>query len=122
MIRAMIVDDQQDVRTLLRMMIDLANNGLEVGCEAASGTEALEKIDRCDPTVVVLDEMMPGMNGVETAAQIIARRPTQQVILCSAYLDADIRERGTTAGIRAFVHKDRISTVPDVIRELLTPG
>lgn len=116
MIRTMIVDDQEDVRALLRMMIELTDDGLEVGCEAGSGKEALDKIDRCDPVVVVLDEMMPGLNGIETAARMIARRPEQRVILCTAYLDDDITRRAEASGVRAFVHKDNIRTIPHVIR------
>jgi DNA-binding NarL/FixJ family response regulator len=115
----MIVDDQEDVRTLLRMMIELANDGLVVGCEAESGTEALDKIDHCDPVVVVLDEMMPGMNGIETAERMLAKRPEQRVILCTAYLDEEITRRGEATGVRAFVHKDDIRTIPDVIREVV---
>ena len=117
-IRTMIVDDQEDIRVLLRMMIELANGGLEVSCEARSGNEALALLDRCNPAVIVLDEMMPGMNGVETAGHILVRRPRQPVILCSAYLDDDIRARGRDVGVTAFVHKDDITTIPAVIRQV----
>ena len=119
-IRTMVVDDQDDVRTLLRMMIELANDGLIVGCEASSGDDALAKVDACDPTVIVLDEMMPGMNGIETAAKIRARRPDQRMIMCSAYLDADIERRARECGVVAFVHKDDIRDVPGVIRAVAT--
>lgn len=120
MIRTMIVDDQEDVRALLRIMIELTDDGLEVGCEAGSGTEALDKIDSCNPEVVVLDEMMPGLNGIETAARMIARRPQQRVILCTAYLDDDIARRAVATGVCAFVHKDDIRTIPNVIRAVAT--
>jgi CheY-like chemotaxis protein len=119
-VRTMVVDDQEDIRELIRMLIDLANQGLEVSCEARSGREALAKIDGCNPTVVVLDEMMPGMNGIEVAIQIKERRPGQPVILCSAYLDDEVRSRGTLAGISAFLHKDDIRDLPDLVRELAT--
>jgi CheY-like chemotaxis protein len=119
-VRTMVVDDQEDIRELIRMLIDLANSGLEVSCEAGSGREALAKIDFCNPTVVVLDEMMPGMNGIEVATQIAERRPGQPVILCSAYLDDDVRSRGTEAGIAAFLHKDDIRDLPELVRELAT--
>ena len=84
----LIVDDQEDIRHLIRMIVERANRGLFVTGEAADGQRALDQLDEADPSVVVLDQMMPGMNGLETAALIRERRPGQPMILCSAYLDA----------------------------------
>jgi two-component system response regulator DesR len=120
-IRTMIVDDQQDIRVLLRMMIEVAEGDVHVSCEAASGREAVAMIECCDPEVVVLDEMMPDMNGVETASAILARRPAQQMILCTAFLDADLEARARAAGFQAVLHKDRIDAVPALIRALVEP-
>ena len=118
MIRTMIVDDQQDIRVLLRMMIEVNASDVEVACEAASGQQAVAIIECCDPTVVVIDEMMPDMNGIETAGAIFARRPNQQMILCTAFLDAELEERARAAGVQAVLHKDHISSVPALIRQL----
>ena len=117
-VRTMIVDDQPDIRELIRVLIELENGGLEVSCEAGSGREALEILDRCRPNVVVLDEMMPGMNGIEVATKITERHPGTQMIMCSAYLDADVTRRGLAAGVAAFVHKDEIRTIPRLIKTL----
>jgi DNA-binding NarL/FixJ family response regulator len=114
----MIVDDQADIRGLIRLLIELASGDLEVSCEAGSGREALALLDACDPNVIVLDEMMPGMNGIEVATHIAARRPGQHVIMCSAYLDDEVLDRARRAGVTAFVHKDEIRRIPDVIRDL----
>jgi len=118
-IPTMIVDDQDDIRVLIRMLISVANDGLQVACEASSGPEALAKIACCDPRVVVLDEMMPGMNGVETATRIRARRPQQLVILCSAYVDDDVERRALAAGIAAVVPKESVGSIPALIQELV---
>ena len=118
MIRTMIVDDQQDIRVLLRMMIEVADVDVQVSCEAASGREAVDMVECCDPAIVVLDEMMPDMNGVEAAGAILARRPDQQMILCTAFLDAELEARARAAGFQAVLHKDRIATVPALILEL----
>ena len=118
MIRTMVVDDQEDVRVLLRMVIELANDGLQVSCEASSGPEALQKLDHCDPRVVVLDQMMPGMNGIETARRIKGERPDQRVIMCSAYLDSTIAAGARAVGVDAVIHKDQISSLPALIREV----
>ena len=119
MIRTMVVDDQEDVRILLRMVIELPNDGLKVSCEAASGPEALEILDNCDPRVVVLDQMMPGMNGIETAKRIKSERPDQLMIMCSAYLDSQVTAGARDAGVTAVIHKDDISSLPALIHEVV---
>ena len=99
-VRAMIVDDQPDIRLLLRVVFE-STSEVEIACEAATGAEALEILDSCDPRVVVLDQMMPGLNGVQTAERMLARRPGQLVVLCSAYLDDEIGQGpGGQAGQR----------------------
>jgi DNA-binding NarL/FixJ family response regulator len=112
----MIVDDQEDVRLLLRVLIDMANEGLFVRGEACGGAEALARLDEDDPIVIVLDQMMPDMNGLETAVQIRRRRPEQIIILCSAYLDRDVIEQATAAGVQFCVGKEEVRQLPDIIR------
>jgi CheY-like chemotaxis protein len=117
-IGALIVDDAEDVRRLIRIVIETADRGLFVSGEAASGHEALAQIDDCDPAVVVLDQMMPGLTGLETAALIRARRPAQPMILCSAYLDDRLRDQAVAIGIEISLPKERFSEIPAAIQEL----
>lgn len=112
----LVVDDQPDVRLLIKVVIDVANEGLRVVAEAASGSEALEKADEIDPAVVIIDEMMPGMDGVETATQMRARRPAQIMIMCSAYLDENVIARARAAGIVECVGKNHVNELPEVVR------
>lgn len=121
-IRTLIVDDQDDIRLLLRTVIDLANDGLAVVAEASSGTEALTQADACDPSVVVIDEMMPEMSGLETARRLLARRPGQILVLCSAYLDEKIRQKAREVGINACLAKDHVHDLPDLLRVLAVAG
>jgi YesN/AraC family two-component response regulator len=114
----LIVDDEDDIRTLMRLVIEAANNGLEVCGEAANGPDAVRHADSDDPTVIVLDERMPGMNGIEAAAQILEHRPGQRIILCSAYLDTELKRRAKLAGIKVCLPKGDIGRIPDTIRRL----
>jgi CheY-like chemotaxis protein len=116
-IGALIVDDADDVRRLIRIIIEAANHELFVSGEAASGLDALDQLDECDPHVIVLDQMMPGMTGLETAAEIRTRRPGQPMILCSAYLDDELRGRAEKAGIEITLSKERFNEIPAAIRE-----
>lgn len=114
----LIVDDEEDIRTLVRLVIDAANKGLFVAGEATSGEEALDEIDKLDPSVVVLDERMPGLTGVETAAKMLERRPGQLIVMCSAYLDAELRERAEAAGVKVCLAKTEFRRIPEVLREV----
>jgi DNA-binding NarL/FixJ family response regulator len=118
-IGALIVDDQDDVRLLVRMIIEAANKGLFVSGEAASGQEAVERLDETDPAVVVVDEMMPGLSGIETASLILRRRPGQPIILCTAYLDAELVARASAAGIQVCLPKEQAADLPGTIRALI---
>jgi DNA-binding NarL/FixJ family response regulator len=118
-IGALIVDDQEDVRLLVRMIIEAADQGLFVSGEAASGQEAVERLDEVDPAVVVVDEMMPGLSGIETAALILRRRPGQPIILCTAYLDDDLIGRAAEAGIQVCLPKEQASALPATIRAVV---
>src|SRR5687768_7332564 len=85
--RALIVDDEEDIRFLIRLTIELANEGLAVSDEAATGEDAIARWHEDKPEVIVLDNRMPGMTGLEVAARILDEDPEQSIILYSAYLD-----------------------------------
>jgi DNA-binding NarL/FixJ family response regulator len=115
----MIVDDQEDIRLLLRAVLETTHGAVRVACEASTGDEALEILETCDPRVVVLDQMMPGLSGVQTAERMLARRPGQLVVLCSAYLDEEIASEAKHVGIAAVVHKEDVHELPSVITQLV---
>lgn len=118
-ISTLIVDDQADVRMLLRLLIDGANEGLIVVGEAESGAEALQSIDAQEPLVVILDEMMPNMSGTETANRVRQSRPSQILILCTAYLDDAVIERARAVGMDGWLDKQEITQLPDLIRSVV---
>lgn len=114
--RCMVVDDQDDVRALVRLIIQAADAELTIGCEVANGLEALEVIDDCDPFVVILDEMMPGLNGLETARRIRQRRPDQRFVLFSAFVTPSLRQEAALEGIHICLSKNEFDLLPDAIR------
>jgi len=118
-ITTLIVDDQHDVRMLARFVIEAANDGLSVIGEASSGSEAIEQVERFEPRVVVLDEMMPEMTGIEAAVCLRQTRPDQLTILFTAFLDSRVIDRARDAGVTAWLSKDRIDELPDLIRQIV---
>jgi DNA-binding NarL/FixJ family response regulator len=114
----MIVDDHADVRFLLRAIIDDADHDVAVAGEADGVHAVLDSIDAVDPDVVVLDALMPVVGGIEAAPLILARRPDQKILLCSALVDDDVRDRAEAAGIAACVSKDDMEAIPRIAVEL----
>jgi DNA-binding NarL/FixJ family response regulator len=112
----MIVDDQEDIRLVVRALIRVADEGLCVAGEAASGEEALAGIDEHDPSVVLLDHMMPGMNGLETAGKMLASRPDQRIILFSAYMTEELCRQARSIGVVGCLPKDEVASVAAAIR------
>jgi DNA-binding NarL/FixJ family response regulator len=118
-IGALIVDDEEDIRALMRVIIEAADEGLFVCGEAGDGHESLDLIDELEPAVIVIDQRMPGLDGMETARRIRMKRPDQKMVLCSAYLDDEGCEEAAALGIGACLPKADVSRLPDVLREVL---
>ena len=112
----LIVDDEDDIRTLIRLIIQAANEGLFVAGEAADGLEALSKVDEVDPIVIVIDQMMPGMCGIDTAKKMLEGRPDRIIILCTAFLDDELRVKAEQAGIKLCLRKEEFGLIPDALR------
>jgi DNA-binding NarL/FixJ family response regulator len=117
-VRVMIVDDHADVRFLIRAIIDDADEDIVVAGEADGVRAALEAIDELDPDVVVLDAVMPVVSGIEAAPMILARRPDQRILLCSALVDDEVRGRADRAGISECVSKDDMEAIPAIAVKL----
>src|SRR3954471_19875886 len=79
--RVLIVDDEEDMRGLVRATIEVANEGLTVAAEAADGETAVSIVREQHPEVVVLDQRMPGVTGLETARRILDEHPEQAIVL-----------------------------------------
>jgi len=113
-VRVLVVDDHADVRFLVRAILGDAGPEVAFVGEAASAGAAVEALQAVDPDVVVLDARMPGVDGFETAAMLLERRPSLPILLCSAIVDDDIRSRAEAAGIAACVSKDHFEAIPEL--------
>ena len=111
----LIVDDEEDIRLLVRAVIRQANEGLSVVGEAATGEEAVERCREDDPDVVLLDYRLPDITGLEVAERILAERPTQNIILFSAFLDTDTVRRAAEVGVRACISKADVAGLPEAL-------
>jgi len=104
-IRVLIVDDHQMVREGLKVLLSTCDD-IEVVAEAANGAEALEQCRLAGPNVVLMDILMPVMDGAEATAQITAAWPEIRVIALTSYLDQEYVEKTLDAGAISYLLKD----------------
>ena len=120
----LVVDDEPDIRDVARTILEIG--GFNVVDEADNGTEALERYQELDPppvpTVVLLDNRMPGLTGLQVAEVMLAHHPDQLIVLFSAYLDDQVRETARGIGVAACVSKLDVARLPDLLRDLLSAG
>jgi NarL family two-component system response regulator LiaR len=104
-IRVLIADDHAVVRQGLRAFLDLQED-VEVVGEAADGAEALEAAERLAPDVVLIDLVMPGVDGIEAIRGLRERAPAARAIVLSSFIDDEKLFPAVRAGAAGYVLKD----------------
>ena len=117
----LVVDDNSDIRSLVRTLVQGAD-GLEVVGEAASGGEALRVWADTHPDVIVLDQDMPGISGMEVARIILGEQPDQTVILFTAYGADPELGSALSSGVSAVLSKERVLSLVSTIRRCCPDG
>jgi len=103
-LRILIVDDHAVVADGIRHLL-AAQKDLEVVATAGDGVEAVRMAGELRPDVIVLDIVMPRMNGIDAAREIVRRDPQARVIILSMYSDSDRVYESLQAGARGYVLK-----------------
>lgn len=122
----LIVDDEIDMRLLVRVVLESAKRGVEVVGEAVDGPDALEAFESLSPPeipdVVILDNRMPGRSGIEVAEEMLTKEPRQHIVLFSGFLTPDLEARAQELGVRACVSKSDYERLPELVLGLVSPG
>jgi DNA-binding NarL/FixJ family response regulator len=104
-IRVLIVDDHSMVLEGLKVFLS-ASGEIEIVGTASNGAEALEACDLLEPDVVLMDVMMPVMDGAEATGRIRAAHPDIQVVALTSFVDEDLVVRTLDAGAIGYLLKD----------------
>ena len=99
----LIVDDSAFMRFHLRRMMDSFDN--VIASEAANGNEALREYGRLRPDIVLMDIVMPGLEGVETVKRICSADPKAKVIMISSVSYQEKVAEAMSAGAKCFIPK-----------------
>jgi NarL family two-component system response regulator LiaR len=104
-IRVLIVDDHSVVRMGLRVFLDLQPD-IEVVGEAADGSEGVAMARRLEPDVILMDLLMPNMDGITAIGRIKAERPETEVVTMTSFIEEDKVTAALEAGASGYVLKD----------------
>jgi two-component system chemotaxis response regulator CheY len=120
----LIVDDSAFMRFHLRRMMDSFDN--VIATEAANGTEAIREYGRLRPDIVLMDIVMPGLEGVETVRKICDTDPSARVIMISSVSYKEKVADAMAAGAKCFIPKpvttDQLrKAIEDVLSPATTP-
>lgn len=107
-IRVMIVDDHDMVRMGLKTYLSLEPS-FEVIAEASDGQQAIAYLNKTDqslhPEMILMDLMMPGMNGAEATRQILSSFPGLKIIILTSFLEDELVVEAVEAGAVSYVLK-----------------
>jgi len=104
-IRVLIVDDHQVVRTGLKVFFDLQPD-IEVVGEASDGSEGVAMARRLEPDVVLMDLLMPNMDGITAIGRIKAERPETEIVTMTSFIEEEKVTSALEAGASGYVLKD----------------
>jgi DNA-binding NarL/FixJ family response regulator len=116
--RILIADDNPYVRRALRSLLE-RHEDWQVCGEAIDGRDAIQKAQQLSPDLVVLDFLMPGLNGLEAAREINESVPGARVLMCSMYVSPQLTDAARKSGIRGAVSKTGISQLTKGVEAVL---
>ena len=102
----LLVDDHAATREEIRRLVE-EQKDLQVVGEAANAEEAVRQVERLHPGLIVMDVVMPGMNGIEAARAIRAAGSDVPILALSNHIGADLVEAALDAGMAGYIRKDR---------------
>jgi DNA-binding NarL/FixJ family response regulator len=103
-IRILLVDDHAVIRQALRMLLE-SQAELEVVADVENGREAVTAVEKYAPDVVLMDVVMPGLNGLEATRQIRRSAPNTRVVMLSGFVDEDQLLDSLRAGASGYIIK-----------------
>ncbi len=111
--RILVAEDEAIIR--LDLVETLQEEGYDVVAETGRGDEALRLVDEVSPDLAILDVRMPGLDGIEVAREIVAKRAAGVLIL-TAFGQRELVERAAEAGAMAYLVKpwQRSDLVPAI--------
>jgi DNA-binding NarL/FixJ family response regulator len=116
--RILIADDSAIARRALRALIETHEEWNVVG-EAENGQDAIARVRELHPDVVVLDLVMPRMNGLEAARELAKIEPQLPILLCTVQFSPHLVAEARRSGVQGAVPKAEARQITEAISALL---
>jgi len=121
-IRVLIVDDHELVRAGLRALLEKIS-GIEVIGEAVNGAEAIEMVRRQSADVILMDIVMPDIDGLKATSLISSRHPNIRIIIVSMYAREEyVREAMKAGAVGYLVKRGATAELEQAIRAVVGGG
>jgi DNA-binding NarL/FixJ family response regulator len=108
MIRILIAEDHLMVRAGIRALLEKEGDIVVVG-EASNGQEAIELAEKLKPDVLIMDIMMPRLNGIQAAERLRDMKLPIRILLLSMYSDEGLVHQALQSGVKGYVLKSSVS-------------
>lgn len=116
--RILVVDDNPAVRNYLRALLE-QQGSWQVCDEARTGGEALQRLKKAPPDLILLDFQMPDLNGLEVARQISRLCPQIPILMVTIHLSKQLAEEARKVGIRGTCAKSDVGSIVEAVEALL---
>jgi DNA-binding NarL/FixJ family response regulator len=120
-VRILVVDDNPAVRHYLRALLEQQSTWQVCG-EARTGKEALERVEKNPPDMILLDFQMPDLNGLDVARQLNRFFPEIPILMITIHLSKQLAEEARRVGIRGACAKSDVSSIVEAVDALLHAG
>ncbi len=113
--KVLIIDDSPFIAKEISGIIE--GKGYEIIGHARNGESGIEMLEKLNPDIITLDIIMPGIDGIETAGEILKRKPKMKIVMLSSLCDYDTMQDIKAIGIEHLVAKpiepDKLLSVLD---------
>ena len=121
MVRILVVDDNPAVRHYLRALLEQQSTW-QVCDEARNGREALQRVEKNPPDMILLDFQMPDLNGLDVARQLTKLFPEIPILMVTIHLSRQLAEEARKVGIRGACAKSDVGSIVEAVDALLHDG
>ncbi len=117
-VRILVVDDNPAVRHYLRSLLEQQNTW-QVVDEARTGAEAIQRVTKNPPDMILLDFQMPDLNGLDVARQISGIFPEIPILMVTIHMSQQLAEEARRVGIRGACAKSDVGSIVEAVDALL---
>jgi DNA-binding NarL/FixJ family response regulator len=120
-VRILVVDDNPAVRHYLRAILEQQETW-QVCDEARTGLEALQRVQKAPPDLILLDFRMPDLNGLDVARELARSSPDTPILMVTVHMSRQLTAAARAVGIRGVCAKSDVGSIVEAVQAVLQKG